>query len=78
MNILKLLFRRLFPRRYANIVAPLEHITKELTALLEQNCDDNCFDADIIMKLNARIAARTVESNHAIETRHKIQSLLGA
>lgn len=76
--MLKLLFRRLFPRRYANIVAPLEHIVNELTALHDQNREANRFDIAIIVKLNAQIAARDEETVHALATRSKIQSLLGA
>lgn len=74
--MLKLILRRLFPRRYSNIVAPLEHIVNELAALQDQNIEDNRLDTAVIEKLNVQISARDVENSRASATRSKILSLL--
>jgi hypothetical protein len=74
--MIKMILRRLFPRRYGNIVAPLSHIADELLALQEQNVEDNRLDTAVIEKLNVQISARDVENSQASATRSKILSLL--
>lgn len=72
----KMILRRLFPRRYDNIVAPLERIVSELAALQDQNIEDNRLDTAVIEKLRTQIGARDAENSRASATRSKILSLL--
>lgn len=74
--MIKLILRRLFPRRYGNIVAPLQHIADELLALQDQNIEDNRLDTAVIEKLNAQISARDAENSQASATRSKILALV--
>lgn len=74
--MLKLILRRLFPRRYASIVAPLQTITEELAALQEQNDEDNRLDNLVIARIQNQVSARHAENSQASATRSRILSLL--
>lgn len=74
--MIKMILRRLFPRRYDNIIAPLSRIADELLALQEQNIEDNRLDNAVIAKLRDQIGARDSENSQASATRSKVLSLI--
>jgi hypothetical protein len=74
--MLKMILRRLFPRRYSDIIAPLEHIANELAALQVQNDEDNRLDNLVIAKLQNSVSERHAEISRASATRSRALSLL--
>lgn len=76
ITLIKLFIRRIWPRRYDNIVAPLSHMADDLLALQEQNHADNKLDTKVIEKLNQNITDRDAENSRASASRSKILSLL--
>lgn len=74
--MIKMILRRLLPRRYDNIIAPLSRIADELLALQEQNIEDNRLDNAVIAKLRDQIDARDSENSQASATRSKVLSLI--